>query len=62
MQEFGLMMIKKNDNQKGFTLIEVVLAILILTIGILGTMVMQDASIKGINTRETVQYTRIAQV
>ncbi len=41
------MIMKKNNNQDGFTLIEVTVAIVILTIGILGAAAMQVASIDG---------------
>ena len=43
-------MMKKNNNQNGFTLIEVVIAILLLTVGILGAVIMQDAAIEGNST------------
>ena len=38
---------KNHNNQNGFTLIEVIIAIFILTIGILGAAAMQVASIDG---------------
>ncbi len=41
---------KNNNNQDGFTLIEVMIAIFILTIGILGAAAMQVASIDGNST------------
>lgn len=41
------MIMKKNNSQDGFTLIEVMIAIFILTIGILGAAAMQVASIDG---------------
>ncbi|MBV5327054.1 MAG: prepilin-type N-terminal cleavage/methylation domain-containing protein [Chlorobium sp.] len=41
---------KKNNSQNGFTLIEVLVAIALLTIGILGAATMQIASIDGNNT------------
>lgn len=44
------MMMKKNIRQNGFTLIEVLMAILLLTIGILGVGVMQNTSIQGNST------------
>ena len=44
------MIMKKNNFQNGFTLIEVAISILMLTIGILGAMVMQTAAIRGNST------------
>jgi len=44
------MIMKKNNSQNGFTLIEVLVAIALLTIGILGAATMQIASIDGNNT------------
>ena len=38
---------RKNNNQNGFTLIEVLIAIALLTIGILGAAAMQIASLEG---------------
>lgn len=48
------MMMKKNMRQNGFTLIEVLMAILLLTIGILGVGVMQNTSIRGNSTANTL--------
>jgi prepilin-type N-terminal cleavage/methylation domain-containing protein len=39
--------IKKGHNEKGFTLLEVIVAISILTIGLLGVASMQVSAIKG---------------
>jgi len=44
------MRMKKNNRQDGFTLIEVLIAILLLTFGILGVGVMQNTSIQGNST------------
>lgn len=44
------MKMKNNNNQDGFTLIEVIIAIFILTIGILGAAAMQVSSIDGNST------------
>lgn len=44
------MILKKRNHQDGFTLIEVIIAIFILMIGILGAIVMQEASIGGNDT------------
>ncbi len=41
---------KKKNDQSGFTLIEVVFSILMLTIGILGAAVMQDRATQGNST------------
>lgn len=38
---------KKHSNQEGFTLIEVIIALFVLTIGILGAFAMQGAAING---------------
>ncbi len=38
---------EKHDNQDGFTLIEVIIALFVLTIGILGVFAMQGAAING---------------
>jgi len=43
------MMMKKTNSQNGFTLIEVLVAIALLTIGILGAATMQIAAIDGNN-------------
>jgi len=48
------MILKERKYQDGFTLIEVMIAIFILVIGILGAMVMQEASIKGNSRAEHV--------
>ncbi len=44
------MIMKKDNSQNGFTLIEVLIAIALLTIGILGAATMQIAAIDGNNT------------
>lgn len=44
------MMMKKNTGQNGFTLIEILIAILLLAFGILGVGVMQNTSIQGNST------------
>jgi type IV pilus assembly protein PilV len=44
------MMMKQPFNQNGFTLIEVLTAMLILAFGILGVAIMQSTSIEGNNT------------
>jgi len=44
------MMMKKNRSQAGFTLIEVLIAILIFSVGILGVAVMQISAINGNTT------------
>ncbi len=41
------MIMEKNNNQNGFTLIEVLCALLVLAIGILGVAVLQNISIEG---------------
>lgn len=48
------MILKEGKYQDGFTLIEVIIAIFVLMIGILGAIVMQEASIKGNSTAEHV--------
>lgn len=47
MQEFGALAMKQTLSQSGFTLIEVIVAMAVLTIGILGASVMQIQSING---------------
>lgn len=47
MQEYWIMSKIAQDNQKGFTLIEVMIAMLVLSIGILGVAIMQVTAIKG---------------
>ena len=44
------MMMKKNTSQNGFTLIEILIAILLLIFGILGVGLMQNTSIQGNST------------
>ncbi len=44
------MIMKKNTSQSGFTLIEILIAILLLGVGILGVGVMQNTSIQGNST------------
>lgn len=44
------MTMKINNRQKGFTIIEVVIAMFVLMVGVLGTVIMQDAFIKGNST------------
>lgn len=44
------MIMDKNDSQEGFTLVEVLIALFILTVGILGAAVMQIAAINGNST------------
>nr|NJM02672.1 hypothetical protein [Desulfobacula sp.] len=44
------MKMEKDNRQSGFTLIEILIAILLLIIGILGVGVMQNTSIEGNNT------------
>jgi len=46
MQEYGIMSKIAQGNQKGFTFIEIIIAALILSIGILGVVTMQVTSIK----------------
>ncbi len=41
---------KKNNHQDGFTLIEVLIAVFMLTVGILGTIIMQTTAIEGNST------------
>ncbi len=41
------MIMEKNNYQNGFTLIEVVISVLMLMIGILGAIIMQNTAIKG---------------
>ncbi len=38
---------RKNKNEKGFTLLEVLISVSILSVGLLGIAVMQDAAIQG---------------
>ncbi len=38
---------QKNKNEKGFTLLEVLISVAILSVGLLGIAVMQDAAIQG---------------
>jgi prepilin-type N-terminal cleavage/methylation domain-containing protein len=52
------MIMKKNNSQNGFTLIEVLIAIALLTIGILGAATMQIAAIDGNST--AIRLTRAA--
>lgn len=47
MQEYGIMSKTAQDNQKGFTFTEVMIASLILSIGILGVAKMQVTAVKG---------------
>jgi prepilin-type N-terminal cleavage/methylation domain-containing protein len=47
MQKFGDLIVKKYDAQDGFTLIEVVIAIFLLVVAILGAAGMQITSIEG---------------
>ena len=48
------MILREGQYQDGFTLIEVIIAIFVLMIGILGAIVMQEASIKGNSTADHV--------
>lgn len=55
-------LIEKVNNNKGFTLIEVMIAAVILAIGILGVAAMQAAAINGNNTgRSFTEATTLAQ-
>ena len=47
MTHLSAAIIKKGHNEKGFTLLEVIVAISILTIGLLGVASMQVSAIKG---------------
>lgn len=48
------MIMKKNNNENGFTIIEILIAIVLLSIGILGIAVMQNTSIEGNSSAGTL--------
>ena len=54
MQKYGVIEMKHINNQEGFTLIEVIIALAVLAFGILSIMLMQVSVIKGNSTANTI--------
>jgi len=54
MPQYGVIDMKNSNSQEGFTLIEVIIALGVLSIGMLSVMVMQVTGIRGNATANTI--------